>query len=56
MPSAQLVVSIVGFAVTFGTLLYKFGRLEGKIMQKLEDHDRRLDHLEEHPTSRYAGV
>lgn len=56
MWSPELIVSIGGFAITFATLLYKFGRLEGKITQQLEEHERRLNEIQRSPTSRYAGV
>lgn len=42
----QLVAIIVGCAVTIGTIVYKFGALEGRLLTKLEDHDRRLTVLE----------
>lgn len=42
----QLVVIIVGCALTIATVVYKFGQLEGRIVTKLDDHERRLGDLE----------
>jgi len=42
----QLVAIIVGCLVTIGTLIYKFGQLEGRLLTTLEDHERRLTSLE----------
>lgn len=49
-------MSIVSFAVTFGTLLYKFGRLEGKITQQLQEHENRLNAIDRPGVGIHAGV
>lgn len=56
MWSPELVVSIVSFVVTFGTMLYKFGRLEGRVLAKLEEHDRELAELKRAPRGFHVGV
>jgi hypothetical protein len=43
---AQLVVVLLTFAITIATIVYKFGQLEGRVVTKLEDHERRIGTLE----------
>lgn len=44
--SPELIVSVAGFALTFGTMLYKFGRLEGTIETELRELKRRVTAIE----------
>lgn len=46
MISPEMVVSLLGFALTFGAVLYKSGRLEGKIVARLDEHERRLNMID----------
>lgn len=41
----ELIVGVAGFAITFGTMLYKFGRLEGMILERLKGHDEAIREL-----------
>jgi hypothetical protein len=45
MITPELVVAVVGFAVTFGTMLYKFGRLEGSMLARLTALEHSVDEL-----------
>lgn len=56
MITPELIVSIAGFTLTFGTMLYKFGRLEGRVIQQLETHDERLARLEQRIDAVYGRV
>lgn len=42
----QLIVIILGCGLTIATVVYKAGKIEGRVVTKLEDHDRRLLLLE----------
>lgn len=44
--SADLAVHLCGLGVVLGTLLYKFGRLEGQIVERLNEHDRKIAALQ----------
>lgn len=46
MMTPEVIVSLAGFALTFGMVLYKFGRLEGKIVARLDEHERRLNMID----------
>lgn len=46
MWTPELIVSLAGFALTFGMMLYKFGRIEGIIETELRELKRRVAAVE----------